>query len=84
MMLPVAAVARKIRLAQRAYGLTDRQVSILAQVFTGCTSRQVAQALGMATETVDWHLKQVRRKMKVQTRGAVLAKVLGTTSGIRL
>ena len=53
-----------------ADGLTTREVEVLRLVTGGLTNRQLAEALGISTRTVDAHLRSVYAKLGVKSRSA--------------
>jgi DNA-binding CsgD family transcriptional regulator/tetratricopeptide (TPR) repeat protein len=59
----------------RPYGLTDRELDVLALLGTGATNRQIARSLFISERTVGVHVSRVLHKLQVSNRGqaAVLA-----------
>jgi DNA-binding CsgD family transcriptional regulator len=61
--------------------LTEREVAVLGLYVEGRRTKQVAIELGIASVTVDFHLKNVRHKLGVGTRDAVVAKFVALSRG---
>jgi len=57
-----------------AVSLADREVETLTWVARGKTSVEIAQILGIAKRTVDFHLDNARSKLGVVTRSQAVAK----------
>jgi two-component system nitrate/nitrite response regulator NarL len=53
---------------RRNFGLTDRQLEIIAAVASGLTNREIAGKLGIAEDTVKHHLTMVFDKTGVSSR----------------
>jgi DNA-binding CsgD family transcriptional regulator len=51
-----------------AYSLTASERSIAEHVAAGLTNRETAAALFISTHTVDYHLRQIFRKLNLQSR----------------
>ncbi|MDQ6725056.1 MAG: LuxR C-terminal-related transcriptional regulator [Actinomycetota bacterium] len=64
-----AAGHRVRRQADRAGGLTPREVEILVLVSRGRTKRQIAAELAISAKTVGAHVEHVYAKLGVNTRG---------------
>ena len=56
--------------ANRADGLTVREVEILRLVTGGLTNWQMAEELGISSRTVDAHLRSIYGKLGVKSRSA--------------
>lgn len=56
-----------------AYPLTDRETQIVELLMVGYDNAQIADALGIAPQTVKYHLSNVYRKLGVTTRAQVVA-----------
>lgn len=70
--------ARKnLRYAQRAYGLSPREIEILHHVLGGLGTSQIANALSIADSTVIAHVKSLLIKTRAANRAALVARVLG-------
>jgi two-component system NarL family response regulator len=48
--------------------LTDRELTVLQQISYGKSTREIAQDIGLAEETVKTYLKQIFRKLGVRDR----------------
>lgn len=67
------------RATARAFGwdsLTDAELSVAAQVSRGLTNREAAAHLYLSPHTIDFHLRQVFRKLGVQSRVGLTRVVL--------
>jgi DNA-binding CsgD family transcriptional regulator/tetratricopeptide (TPR) repeat protein len=74
----VAAPAPRVPAEERPYGLTEREVEVLALLGTGATNRQIARRLFISERTVGVHVSRVLHKLQVTNRAqaaAVAAKV---------
>jgi DNA-binding CsgD family transcriptional regulator len=77
----IAIVIERARSSQiapvvlRAYGLTSREREVAGLAMRGSSNDDVATALGLSTHTVKDHLKAVFRKVGVQSRGELVARV---------
>ena len=61
--------------AQRLYRLSPREISVITGLAAGKTDKGIAMTLDVSPETVRWYLKNIRTKMEVSTRTAILHKV---------
>jgi DNA-binding NarL/FixJ family response regulator len=64
------------RPADRSYGLTAREKSILQLLVDGLTMEQVAVELGSSYHTIDNHLRSIYRKLHVRNRATAVAKAV--------
>lgn len=55
-------------------GLTHREIDVLAEVALGCTNRQIADRLSLATETVKAYLKSASHKLGTENRFQALSE----------
>ncbi|MDP8977815.1 MAG: response regulator transcription factor [Actinomycetota bacterium] len=56
-----------------AYGLTRRELEVLALLASGLTNRAIAERLHVTTRTVDTHVSRILTKLSVPTRAAATA-----------
>src|SRR6516165_8828391 len=63
----LAGVAR-IEMRLKLLDLNDREIEVLTWVARGKTSAQIAEMLGLAKRTVDFHLDNARNKLGATTR----------------
>lgn len=59
--------------------LTPREQSILALVVEGKSNRQIGGTLFISPHTVDFHLRRIFKKLKVNSRFEVIAAFYKTT-----
>lgn len=59
--------------------LTCREQEILALIAQGKRNKQIAESLGIARYTVESHLKNIFRKLKVQSRTEAAHRYWRTT-----
>jgi DNA-binding NarL/FixJ family response regulator len=57
----------------REFGLTAREVEVLAWLSEGKSNRDIAQILGLSPRTIDKHLQQTFAKLGVENRTAAAA-----------
>lgn len=50
-------------------GLTDREREVLRAVARGCSTQEIATALGMSAKTVDSHRRNIREKLGLGSAG---------------
>ena len=60
--------------------LTPRQQAVMRLVIRGLADKQIAAALGIAEETVGWHLKCVFRQYGTHSRTAAAMRYLEAPS----
>lgn len=56
--------------------LTDRELEILGLVADDNTDKEVASELGLSAQSVQSHMKHIRRKLGVCTRAGAVARAL--------
>lgn len=64
------------RLASAFQNLTPTEVEIAHMVMNGRTTKDIAQALSRETSTIDFHRKNIRRKLGIEQRGLSLRRHL--------
>ena len=52
--------------------LTARELDVLQGVAAGCSNKVIARQLCLTPETVKWHLKNIMRKLEVNSRHAAV------------
>ncbi|UOX99885.1 helix-turn-helix transcriptional regulator [Blastococcus sp. PRF04-17] len=62
------APAPRSPVEERPYGLTEREVEVLALLGTGATNRQIARKLFISERTVGVHVSRVLHKLQVTNR----------------
>jgi DNA-binding CsgD family transcriptional regulator len=62
-----------------AYGLTEREVAVLAASALGRTARETAALLQISPRTVEKHLEHVREKLGAASRAAAAERLFGST-----
>lgn len=62
---------------QAAFGLTDRETDVIFHCLMGLTNAQIAHEMGIGTETVKHHLKNIFEKTGVQRRSQLSALLPG-------
>jgi DNA-binding NarL/FixJ family response regulator len=69
----LAGVAR-FEIKPKLAGLNDREIEVLTWVARGKTSAQIAEMLGLAKRTIDFHLDNARYKLGAATRTEAVIK----------
>ena len=74
----IEALARRARLplgaerpgqaGERPFGLTERELTVLARLAVGRTNRQIAEELYLSTRTVDMHVRNILPKLNAANR----------------
>lgn len=64
-----------IHKAQRLFGLSRREAQVIRALRSGRTDKEIASALGIGFETVRGYLKNIRSKLGVSTRTAIINKL---------
>ncbi|MDV3219986.1 helix-turn-helix transcriptional regulator [Intrasporangium sp.] len=78
----VVALARRARIdgdhrtSFLPYGLTGREREVLAQVASGATNRQIAEALYISEKTASVHVSNILRKLTASNRSEAAAKAV--------
>jgi DNA-binding CsgD family transcriptional regulator len=63
--------------ARRRFLLTNRECEMLDQILSGDASASIAQTLGIALATVEWHTKRLLHKTDSLNRTQLVVRVLG-------
>jgi len=81
----LVSMASSTQRRRHLFGLTDRQVEIVAAVVDGLTNREIGTKLSISDETVKHHLTQIFNKTGVSTRLelALLATSRGVVSSVK-
>ncbi|MCH8568059.1 MAG: response regulator transcription factor [Balneolales bacterium] len=58
------------------YDLSEREKEVLNLLIKGCTKKQVAAQLYLSFHTVDFHLRNIYKKLQVNSRSEAVAKAL--------
>ncbi len=61
------------RIARR-WGLSPRQSRVLGELALGKRNKEIAEALGCAEVTVEYHLSAIRRKTGLKGRAALISR----------
>lgn len=64
----------KLKIKKSDYGLTDREKEILQYIVSGLTKQQIADELFLSFHTVNTHIKNIYKKLEVNTKAAVVSK----------
>ncbi len=75
-----ASAAERIDLFTRTFGLSARECELVGHLAGGDTTREIARRMILSENTVQDHLKSVFAKTAARSRGALLARALGSTS----
>lgn len=79
-MLRVRRGGRMVPLFLRL-GLTKREQEVLAELRRGRTNKEIAGRLGVSTTTINKHVQQVLKKLRVRTRAQAVAMVTAESTG---
>ena len=58
------------------YGLTAREVEVLASLVQGLSNNAIAKKLSLSTRTVEHHIASILQKLQVQSRNEAVAQAL--------
>jgi DNA-binding NarL/FixJ family response regulator len=61
---------------QEDYDLSDREKEVLKLIVNGVTKKRVASELYISFHTVDYHLRNIYKKLQVNSRSEAVAKAL--------
>lgn len=61
---------------KQSYQLTDREAEIAVQIFKGRKNAEIAKKLFVSEITVKWHIRNLFEKVGVNTRTALIHKIL--------
>lgn len=64
----------EIERVARGWGLSPRQSQVLTQLALGHSNKEIAEALGCAEVTVEYHLSAIRRKTGLKGRAALISR----------
>lgn len=70
-------IDRRLTQAASVWALTARQKDVVAHIARGASNAQIASTLGVTIQTVENHLTMVFRKVGVDSRYALIARILG-------
>ena len=66
-------------------GLTDREREVFAMLLTAKTPKEIAYHLKVSYYTIDFHRKNLYRKLGIQSRAELFANYSGMTlSGMKI
>ena len=71
---------RRLELAARLWGLTERQVEVLRLLTLGCANKEIGAALGTTRRTVEFHVSRILQKLGVTDRQELVAKFWAGTA----
>ena len=57
-------IARRIKVAQTKYGVTDQEAAVLRLIADGCTNETIAEKLELARRTVETYISRLQRKLR--------------------
>ncbi len=63
------------------HGLTRREQEVLTELGRGRTNRDIASKLGVSTATINKHVQQVLKKLRVRNRGQAVARLHAEAAG---
>jgi DNA-binding CsgD family transcriptional regulator len=67
--------------AMKKLGLTEREAQVLLWLASGKTNAEIAIILGLSFYTVKTHVKNILRRLEVDTRTAAAATLFRALSG---
>ncbi len=66
----------RLRLAEKTWGLSDREIDVVTLLLEGMPDRTIAERLGISEATVKYHLRNMREKSGTESRTDLLARLL--------
>lgn len=72
----VLAAFAEMRKPATDYGLTERERSILTLLVDGVSRKEIADRLFVSHHTIDFHIRNIYRKLQVNTQSDAVAKSL--------
>lgn len=60
----------------QSWSLTPRESQVLQMVMAGSANKEIATGLGTSVKTVEFHVRGLLRKVGVDSRGALMARLL--------
>jgi DNA-binding NarL/FixJ family response regulator len=61
---------------EKTYGLTAREIDVLASLAKGLSNHAIAKKLSLSTRTVEHHITSILQKMTVQSRSGAVTLAL--------
>ena len=71
-----SVIERRLADACRLWGISPRQCDVLREVIEGCSAKEIAQRLGIATDTARKHVKALLDKSGCAKTNEMLGKLL--------
>ena len=72
----VMEMFRKITPEKTEYGLSEREEQILNLMVKGLTKPRIAEQLFLSTHTIDFHVRNIYKKLQVNSRQGAVAKAV--------
>jgi DNA-binding CsgD family transcriptional regulator len=69
-------IALDVKTLENDFSLTGRELDILVNIFSGAKNAEIAEKLFISEITVKKHLQHVFEKMRVNSRGALIRKLV--------
>ncbi len=70
---PASALAQRLAALGASQGLSERELEVAAQVIEGLGNKQIASRLGVSPKTVNNHIYNLYRKLKINSRFELMA-----------
>ncbi|VGO12006.1 Transcriptional regulatory protein DegU [Pontiella desulfatans] len=61
---------------EKQFDLSEREIQVLEKLADGLASKEIAGLLGISTPTVNFHLKNIYKKLDVPSQSGAVAKAL--------